>query len=241
MTIRKAGIYPGMPANHASNSAELSGDDRRHPPLFLRFLCSGSVFHKRARIGGLLIFLLLVSACASTGTRISTGSADEIWQMHRLQLNRLDHWELKGRIGFVSEHESGSASLYWKQNGDSYELKIVAPLGMGSLVVAGNNNGVTLQSSDGEMLYAEDAQQLVWQRTGWVIPMGSLRYWILGLPLENEVYRLDESGHISHIKNESWQVEYQRYQTVQSYELPRNLQIHNPDLKIKLVIKDWQL
>ena len=96
-------------------------------------------FRLPARIGGLSIVLLLMSACASTGRHIGNGSVDEIWQARLQQLNTLDHWELKGRIGFVSERESGSASLYWQQNQDEYELKIVAPLGMGSLVVVGNS------------------------------------------------------------------------------------------------------
>lgn len=211
----------------------------RIPFIFVRLLFS--VFRARAGAGMLLLALLFVSACSSTGPRIAGESAGQIWQQRRAQLDRLDHWELQGRIGFVSEHESGSASLYWMQDRDRYEIKIVAPLGMGSLVVTGDKNGAVLQSSDGEMLHAEDAQWLVWQGTGWVIPMASLRYWILGLPLENEKYQLSKSGYVSNIKSDAWQVDYQRYQAVQGYELPRNLHIYNPELNIKLVIKNWRL
>jgi outer membrane lipoprotein LolB len=195
----------------------------------------------QARICGLLLVLLILTSCASPITRISSITADEIWQIRRERLQQLEQWQLKGRIGFVSERESGSASLYWKQDGDAYELKIVAPLGVGSLVVAGDDSGVVLQSSDGEMMRDEDAQWLVWRRTGWVIPVESLRYWILGLPLGDEAYDLDDSGRVSQIQNKPWQVEYQRYQQIKELELPSKIQIQSPDIRMKLVVKDWQL
>jgi outer membrane lipoprotein LolB len=237
--MRNASINLDMLINKMPGKKKIGIKDGRNPFLFVRFLFS--VFRSRAGAGVLLLALLFLSACSSTEPRIADESAGQLWQERRAQLDRLDRWELQGRIGFVSEHESGSASLYWMQDRDSYEIKIVAPLGMGSLVVTGDKNGAVLQSSDGEMLQAEDAQWLVWQGTGWVIPMASLRYWILGLPLENEKYHLSKSGYVSDIKSDAWQVEYQRYQAVQGYELPRNLHIYNPELKIKLVIKNWRL
>ncbi|MBN1379830.1 MAG: outer membrane lipoprotein LolB [Gammaproteobacteria bacterium] len=193
------------------------------------------------RIVGLLLALLALSACVSTPPRIDLRSADEIWQARQKRLHLLENWELKGRIGFVSEHDSGSASLYWKQNRTAYELQIVAPLGMGSLVVVGDANGVVLQSSEGEILYGEDVQQLLWQKTGWLFPMDNLRYWILGLSLDNEAINLDDFGRLQQIQNESWQVEYQSYQPVDQYELPRKLTIKSSGVQIKLIVKDWQI
>ena len=198
-------------------------------------------FFARVSLTVSLALIVFLSACATGTKTMHAGSASDIWLARQQQLSQLTHWQLKGRIGFVSASDSGSASLYWKQSNNSYELKIVAPLGMGSVIVVGDKNGVILQSSEGEMNYAEDAQSLIWQRTGWVIPMGSLRHWILGLPSPGEDYQLDENGRISAIENEPWQVQYHRYQQVTDYELPRKLQIENPDIKIKLVIKDWQL
>jgi len=212
---------------------------KRHIDTMRRYFSPASVV-RGVLTGGLLSVIVLLAACGPV-TNVRTGTTEEIWEVRRQRLQQLEHWELKGRIGFVSEHESGSASLYWKQDGDVYQLKIVAPLGMGSLVVSGNENGVTLQSSEGELLYADDAQTLIWQRTGWIIPMGSLCYWILGLPVNGEQFQLDQDGRVEHIQNPPWRVDYQRYQRVGEHELPRKLQLNGPGVKIKLLIRDWRI
>ena len=190
---------------------------------------------------GFVFISLLLTSCATTQKIKYRGTPEQIWQQREQRLKTLDNWELKGRIGLVSKRESGSASLYWKQQRDAYELDVVAPLGMGSLVVVGSENGVVLQSSDGELYWAEDAQWLVWQRTGWIIPMGSLKNWILGVPSRSEQYKLDDRGHVVQLSNESWQVEYLQYQQSDNFDLPRKLKISGPDIEIKLVIKNWRL
>ena len=195
----------------------------------------------QVRLAILIMLVLFLASCATGKKPIATRSADEIWQERQQELSRLDRWQIKGRIGFASAKDSGSASLYWKQSNKAYELKIVAPLGAGSLIIVGDKNGVILQSSEGEMIYADDAQSLIWQRTGWVIPMGSLRRWILGLPSQEEDYKLDDKGRVHSLNNRSWAVEYLSYQRIDQHELPRKLRIHSPDAQIKLVIKDWQL
>jgi outer membrane biogenesis lipoprotein LolB len=71
--------------------------------------------------------------------------------------------------------------------------------------------------------------------------MGSLRYWILGLPLDGEDFQLDQDGRVGYIQNRPWQVEYQRYRRVGQYELPQKLQLRGPEIKIKLLIRDWRV
>ena len=190
---------------------------------------------------GLLLALVVLSGCATHQPIPATGSSESLWQLRQQELSQLLGWQIKGRIGFVSANDSGSAGLYWKQSQESYELKIVAPLGAGRLVVAGDANGVILQSSEGEILYAENARSLIWQSTGWEIPMDRLRQWIIGLPTVNETYQLDDKGRVRFIENLRWKVEYFQYQNVGEYALPKKLRIESPQIQIKLVIKDWQL
>lgn len=217
---------------------------RRSFSIILRLLLSNPVFSSSPSVFLTSVFILIgLTVCSCSTIRVIEyqGTPEQIWRQRLQQLSKLDDWSLKGRIGFISERESGSASLYWIQQQDAYELNIVAPLGMGSLVVVGNDSGVVAQSNDGELDYAEDARSLVWQKTGWVIPMGRLRDWILGVPLQDEKFELDEQGRVIRLADDPWQVEYQQYQPVADVELPRKLKIKSPDIELKLVIKDWQL
>ncbi len=194
-----------------------------------------------AGIPGLLLLLVVLPGCVSIKSVPGDGSAETLWYLRQEKLSQLQGWQIKGRIGFVSAKDSGSAGLYWEQGHESFELKVVAPLGAGRLVVVGDANGVVLQSSEGEILYAEDARSLIWQSTGWEIPVDRLRQWVIGLPTDAETYLLDDKGRVLYIENSHWKVEYLQYQDVGEYELPRKLQIESPEINIKLVIKDWQL
>lgn len=206
----------------------------------------------QARPAGRAIALVIaagaffLSACTTPPSK-PTVPPEQLWEQRHRQLSELDHWRLEGRIGFVSEHDSGSASLYWEQNGDAYELRVVAPFGQGSLLVQGGPDGVVLQDNDGERVQADDPGYLIWQRTGWVIPVARLRYWIMGMPAEEGPltdYRLDARGRLETLRNRIWTVDYSDYQAIDARDglmLPAKVQLKSPDWKIKVAVRRWAL
>lgn len=206
---------------------------------------------KRARgAGPVLLAMLLVQACTVAPPRAPSAPPEILWEQRQARLAALDHWRLEGRIGFVSGKDSGSASLYWEQRGEHYELRVVAPLGRGSLRIEGSPEGVVLHTDEGDEWHSADAEYLLWERTGWIIPVTSLRYWIIGLPAGHNVlesYRLDPWGRLETLKHRTWQVQYDRYRQAGDVELPANvelpakLQVQGPDLTIKVAVTDWDL
>lgn len=184
-----------------------------------------------------------LTSCGGVVTKPITGSAEQIWAQRQTQLSNINHWQLRGRIGFVTQQDSGSASLYWQQSGDTYEIKVIAPFGQGSLLIVGDQQGVILKTSDTELKFAKDVELLVWQQTGLTIPVNDLIDWIRGLPgpdVGDEIV-IDDLGRIQNFASKSWQVNYRSYQKVKDLDLPKKMQIKHNEITIKLAIKHWQI
>lgn len=199
------------------------------------------------RFGWVAVALTVLLAACSISPPRPAADPERLWQVRRQQLSELNHWRLEGRIGFISERDSGSASLYWEQNGPTYELRVVAPLGQGTLWVRGGPDGVVLKTDEGEKLQAEDAEYLIWRRTGWVIPVSSLRYWIMGMPTREDSrghYQLDRRGRLETLRSQAWTVEYSDYRTIEAMDdlaLPAKVQLKSPDGRIKVAVRRWTL
>ena len=194
-----------------------------------------------------LVTVLLLQGCAPTPVRVETGDPGLIWEQRRHQLEKIDGWRLKARIGIVAENDSGSASLFWEQQDDRYSLKIVGPFGRGSLLVEGALGEVTMRTGEGETYTAQSAEELIWRHTGWYIPVSDLQHWVLGLPAEaqgREDYQLDDRGRILRLESGQWTVEYQGYRPAGSESgvaLPDKLRLETPRLTIKLAVREWTL
>lgn len=190
---------------------------------------------------------LLLQGCAQAPVKVEPEDPGLAWEQRRHRLEQIDSWRLKARIGIIAENDSGSASLFWEQDGPRYSLKIIGPFGRGGLVVEGAPGEVTMRTGEGETYTAQSPEELIWRQTGWYIPVSDLRHWILGLPAEahaREDYRLDKYGRITHLDSGQWSVEYMAYQSAGSeagVELPNRIRLENPQLSIKLAVNDWTL
>lgn len=164
------------------------------------------------------------------------------WQQRMEQLQDLGHWSLSGRLGIQTGHEGWHVSINWQQQQNNYTIRITAPLGQGSWLLDGGDNGVLLQTSEGESVQAADPGQLLYQQFRWRVPVSSLRYWVLGLPAPGEAEQsLDEYGRLSHLKQSGWEIEFLDYETQEGIELPGRVFVSNHQAKVRLVIGEWEL
>ena len=190
----------------------------------------------------LLGLALLLAGCSIATPRPQPTDSQQAWQQHRQRLTALHDWRLTGRLGIQTGHEGWHVSLDWQQHNGDYTIHLTAPLGQGSLLLQGDAASVTLQTSEGETLSAEDAGLLLYQQFGWKVPVASLRYWVLGLPAPGEaIESLDEYGRLSHLQQSGWEIEFLDYATQQGVELPGRVFVSNHLAKVRLVIGQWQL
>ncbi len=190
---------------------------------------------RKQQLNGLFIaaaLSLLLSACATQTSIVDSqdSAAAEIKQ-----------WHIRGKIGIRTATESLSAMLNWQQLSGAYTIRLSGALGSGSLQIIGNDNRVTVRQAGQADQYASDAEQLLQQLLGWSVPIEHIYYWIRGLPAEVPIDRQTSAdGHLSVLEQDGWRVEYLRYQQFANVALPSKLQLQHEDLKVTLIIKDWQ-
>lgn len=79
---------------------------------------------------------------------------------------------------------------------------------------------------------------------GWQVPVSNLQFWLRGLPAlkptPSQITR-DDTGHLTSLQQQGWQVAYTDYQHFNGWWLPTRVTAQRGDLKIRVVIKQWLL
>lgn len=185
--------------------------------------------------------LILLAGCQSNSALVGgTGSA-KVWQQHASQLKQLESWELQGKLGIRSSAQNASASLFWLQRQDYYDIRVSGPLGQGSARLQGHQ-GKSLLIAEGQQRQASSPEQLMQQELGWSLPVSNLHWWVRGLPAPNQPYQL-ELGPDSlpqQLTQSGWTLHYARHQSHAGLQLPGTIRLQGPQLQATLVIKQWQ-
>jgi len=200
-----------------------------------------------ARISGktlALLALLVMQGCAMfqpTPAPPPPAGTQVDWLQHLRHLTLLQEWKLQGKIGVHNKTDGGSAYIDWSQSFDSFYIVLSGPLGQGTTIVSGNPTGARLQQSGGTYV-AESPEELVYEHTGWQIPINDLLYWVKGMPAPtgNPVITRTPLGTLATLKQDGWQLEYANYTETLGNLLPQKIRIRKGDLKVVLVIKSWQ-
>lgn len=190
---------------------------------------------------GIVLISIYLSACTILPP-VAPPDADRqaLWQINQDKLHTIDHWKLKGRIAFFTATERNSASLYWKQSPEAFNINLTGPFG-GSLFTLSQQQGLATLMIDDNQYQDSSPQRLINQLTPWPIPVDELRHWILGEPLSTDI-QLDNYGRvISARHDQGWQINYQKYTRMGEYWLPTQMTISNDDIRIKITTRDWEL
>lgn len=192
-----------------------------------------------------LLPLLFLSACTQI-VEPDKPPQKQTWEQHQKQLGKIVNWELNGRVSIRSGKDAWSGSLYWLQNRDRYDLRILAPLGMGSLHLKGSAAGVVLKHSGEEASFSSrDPELLLSRKFGWYIPVKSLRYWVKGLPDPRfgkaGQLKLDTYGRVAEMQQAGWQIRFLRYQSVKNIQLPGKVFLNHNGLGVRMIIREWDL
>jgi outer membrane lipoprotein LolB len=193
-----------------------------------------------------LLLGLACAACAPLTTKpVPDASARaEAWRRHRTTIAELAVWSLTGRIVVRDAGEGWSGTLRWRQDGDRFQLRLIAPLAQGTWQLAGDAGGVEMSAPKGERRFAADAETLMLEALGWSIPVTGARYWVTGIPdPELDVGRLDldAEGRLAALEQAGWSVAEIEYVPVGSYQLPKRLKLERESLRVQLAVSWWDL
>lgn len=190
-----------------------------------------------------LALLLLLAGCQLNAPReqLEGSGSPEQWRQHQTLVNQLGAWELSGKLGIRSDAQNASATLFWLQRNDYYDIVVSGPLGQGSARLQGEQ-GQTRLTHGGQQIQADSPEQLMEQQLGWTLPLGNLYWWIRGLPAPDSAHllSLDDDSRAQRLEQDGWQLDYSHYQVLEQLSLPGMIRLQGPQLRATLLIKQWQ-
>ena len=161
------------------------------------------------------------------------------WETRRARLVQIDRFTLQARVS------SGGifgvkGNLHWRQSGDSFEMRVAGPFGVGAASLTGHGKNVEIKTSK-RTFTTQDPEGDIHKRLGWTFPVMHLRYWVLGQPAPGSAadFELDASGQLVELEQDGWTLEYDEYQAVGALALPRKFEVANDEVTIKVVVDSW--
>ena len=188
----------------------------------------------------LVISVLVLTACAPQRLRPDTAG---LYAQDRREalLAPMSEWELVGRLGVSDGRDSGSGSLTWSQQGETYRFELHAPVTGKTWLLTGDASHAELQGLRETTVKGDDAASLLIRELGWRVPVAELAWWARGMRAPGKAeLSLRPDGLPARIVQAGWQVDFRDYDETQQPPLPRKLFAESGNYKVRLAIQRWR-
>ncbi len=190
----------------------------------------------------LAVACLVLAGCATT-SRVEVDLPElGDWEQRQSLLSQADDWALTGRIGIRSADDGFNAKFRHTQDGRRFDTTLSGPLGVGTIRVAGDRQGILLTDKDGAQLRLDNPEADLQRLYGWTIPVDSLKYWALGIPDPGVPAApvLDDAGRLASVEQRGWRVAIDRYREYAGQQLPARITATSSTTRVRLVVDRWR-
>lgn len=178
-------------------------------------------------------FAFMLSACANVFTVAKSYDSKIVDD----RLYGLDKWLLKGRLAISAPNDSWTANIEWGHLPESEKIKLSGPLGQGAVVIELAEQSVKIDRGGGNIQTSTQPEEFICQQLGLPVPIGSLRYWAVGLPEPGAVSQRTVDGFVQN----GWLVAYKEMQQSRLGLMPHKMAVSNERVKLKLIVDLWEL
>lgn len=196
----------------------------------------------------LMLFILanLLSFLSGCSTIRSPQFQSIPWPQRQAKQQHVKHWQAQGTINIILPNASQSAYFNWDfQSIKHYKLHLFGPLGLGSTQLTVTPQQAQLTTSQGKRYTAPSAQALLIEHTPWRLPLKYLYYWVRALPAPHtptQKRQFNQFHQLKELRQHNWYVQFLQYQPIKpKLDLPRQLKLKGPKLKVTVTITNWQL
>jgi outer membrane lipoprotein LolB len=167
----------------------------------------------------------------------------QAWQHYSNQVSALSSWQASGIIGIRNANQAVSANFSWKQTGNQFVIELSGPLNLGEEILQGQPGEISLSNNQGQVLKADNAEDLMQEELGWSMPVEGLVYWIRALPVTGvaKQINLNNNGTLATLNQQNWNISYQSYTVINGLPLPHKIIMQQGPWRIIVVINNWQL
>jgi len=199
--------------------------------------------NKHIVLATVILSMMLLSSCVTLPASEAAGNQTLTWAQRAEQLDSIHQWTVQGAIGGSIPTKAWSASLRWQQIGHRFNINLFGPLGIGNVQLTGTPGASQLKTAQGKTLQAKNPDTLLYKATGWQLPVSNIYYWVRGLPVPNlpSSKQFDRYHHILKMQQQGWTIEYLRYTSINNIDVPSKIFLQNQQMKIRIVISQWQI
>ncbi|NOT11360.1 MAG: outer membrane lipoprotein LolB [Methylococcaceae bacterium] len=178
-----------------------------------------------------IIVACLITACSSVDVKPDTTYSVQA----RQKFYELEQWSFEGRLAITGQSDSWSANMNWIHTPAQENMKLSGPLGQGATHIRLTKEQVTIDRGDGNPQTSVQPEEFVNQQVGILVPLQSLRYWVVGLPEPSQEFIETIDG----FNQEGWLVSYKEMQATNGELMPRKISVSNSQAKLKLIVDQW--
>jgi outer membrane lipoprotein LolB len=195
----------------------------------------------RSILPAALMLSLTLAACAPVPVRRGPDAALLQAQAAReAVLAAIPGWSLTGRIAVSDGHDGGSGRIEWSQHGSDFDIRLSAPITRQSWRLIRHGTQVRLEGLDGGTREGDDAQALLQQAVGWVVPVDALAAWARGArsgPSATLEFGVD--GLPALLDEQGWAVEYRAWTPGTTPALPKKVFASQGASHVRLQVDRW--
>ena len=161
----------------------------------------------------------------------------------------LPEFTFTGRVAMSNGRDGGSGRIDWRQAGDRFEVSLAAPVTRQSWRLSGDPDGARIEGLDGGPRDGADVGQLLWEATGFDIPVAALAAWAAGTradPAQAGEAELEftADGQLARLRQGGWTIDYLDWQPVASEgapALPVRINAARDAARVRLIVDAWSL
>jgi outer membrane lipoprotein LolB len=189
----------------------------------------------------LLLLILMVASCVPPPVRRAPDAALLQAQAAReTALATRPDWSLSGHIAISDGKDGGSGRIDWKQHGSDFDIHLSAPVTRQSWRLVREGGRVRLEGLEGGTLEGTDAEALLYQALGWLVPVDALAAWARGARASSDAQlEFGADGLPSLLTEDSWSVEYRAWEAGGNPPRPKKVFATQGESKVRLSVDRW--
>ncbi len=181
-----------------------------------------------------LSLLLFLVACVSVPHQPDVVNRDAV-RAHYLAEHI--NWSFNGRIAYSHEGKGGSAQIQWQQNGAVSDVRISAPLAMGSVRIRFDTDSAQLFDANGRQLRVGKTDVMLRELLQMPMPSSNLASSLRAFWPESPEQNASAALGVVAIADWSWNYTSWRNEPVR---LPGKIEIQRDQTRLRIIIDQWR-